>query len=210
MSVDQIGVSVHEDFDGLEGTFESLPDGFAVSKDGSNLLSEADGKEFLTSHPGGTSEGACRPWDLEDGDLALGYQPTSDEFSPGFFLVSVSNATGRVVKKIKVSYEVVCLNNENRSSSLDFEYSRNGLTFVRVASLRYVSPVEEDPDASWETFIRSINLELSVPLQNGSLIWFRWYGDDMNIGGSGSRDEYGINNLSVTFAEGDGIVIVIQ
>ena len=208
MVVDRIRVPVLEDFDGFEGTCEFLPDGFAVSKDGSNLLTEADSGDFKTSHAGGTSEGACRPWNLGNGDLALGYQPTSDEFTPGFFVVSVSNATGRAVKRISISYEVVCFNNENRSSSLDFEYSLDGLRFIRVRELRYVSPEAEDPDVSWETSMRSIGLELSDSLANGACIWLRWYGDDM--GGGGSRDEYGINNLSVIFLEGKGTVVVVE
>jgi len=197
-----------ETFDTLEGTFESLPAGFAVSKDGSNCLSAADSGDFKAPHAGGTSEGACRPWDLGDGNLALGYQPTSAEFTPGFFMVSISNATGEAVGLVEVAYQVVCYNNENRSSSLDLEYSRDGSAFTRIPSVSYSSPMREENPAHWAVTARSTAIHLRKPLAARGRFWLRWYADDN--GGSGSRDEYGIDNVTITLRSRRGLVITIE
>lgn len=207
MVVVKTGVTACEDFNGFQGTFESLPPGFAVSNTGSNCLTAADSDEFKPPHSGGTSEGACRPWDLGGGDYALGYQPTLSEFTPGFFLVTVSNATGEAVTLIEVSYEIVCYNNENRSSSLDLEYSLDGTAFTRVGSAGYSSPAREDPEPYWKTCRRSASIELAKPMQPGARFWIRWYGDD--DGGSGSRDEYGIDDVAVALRSRRGTVIVV-
>ena len=208
MQIDELNVPVYENFDQFNGTFESLPPGFAVSKDGIILLSADDVEDFKSPHDGGTATGACRPWDLGDNDFALGYQPTADEFSPGFFLACVSNSTGKTIQRVSISYEIVCLNNENRSSSLNFEYSMDGITFLHISKLDYTSPTQEMVTASWEISIRNTELELPSSLRDKACIWIRWYGND--AGGAGSRDEYGINNFSIIFKEKKGTVIVIE
>ena len=202
------GTPVREDFDGFEGTFESLPAGFAVSKTGSNCLTAADVDDFKSPHAGGTAQGACRPWDLGDGDHALGYQPTSTEFTPGFFLVTISNATGEAVTMVNVSYDVVCLNNESRSSSLELEYSTDGLVFSRIASASFISHALATDSATWMVYPRSALIRMKKPLPIGSRLWLRWYGDD--AGGEGSRDEYGINNVVVSLQSRPGTLIVVE
>lgn len=208
MVIAELGKPVRESFDSFEGTFETLPPGFAVSKDGSNCLTAADGGDFKPPHSGGTAEGACRPWDLGDGDRALGYQPTSSEFTPGFFMLTVSNVTGEAAGMLEVTYEVVCLNNEDRSCSLDLEWSRDGIVFTRIPAVTYASPTREDNPAEWVVSRRTVALRLRDPIRTGRCFLLRWYGDDN--GGSGSRDEYGINNVSVTLRSRRGTVIVVR
>jgi hypothetical protein len=62
--------------------------------------------------------------------------------------------------------------------------------------LDYASPLAADPaPITIQTVPRSTTLTgLSVP--NGGYIYFRWSGAD--AGGSGSRDEFGLDNLSFT------------
>ena len=209
MVITNRGKPVCENFNDFEGTFESLPPEFAVSKDGSNCLTAADSADFKPPHSGGTTEGACRPWKLSSGNHALGYQPTSTEFTPGFFMATISNATGEAVALVEVSYEIVCYNNENRSSSLDFEYSRDGIVFSRIAAAAYTSPEREDNPAHWTITGRSVAIHLrKQPLVAGGRLWLRWYGDDN--GGAGSRDEYGIDNVEVVLRSRRGTVITVE
>jgi hypothetical protein len=208
MPIPKMGKAVCESFDTFAGTFESLPPGIAVSNTGSNCLTAADSDDFKSPHPGGTAEGACRPWDLGNGDHALGYQPTASEFTPGFFMLTISNAAAEAGGVVEVSYEIVCLNNENRSSRLDFEYSRDGVAFTAVRAAAYASPREEDSPAHWTVTKRSVGIRLRPALEPGQRFWFKWRGDDN--GGSGSRDEYGINNVCVILKGRKGTVISVH
>lgn len=199
---------VTEGFGGFVGTYGSLPVGFSVSKDGSTLLAATNSLDFRGIHSGGTVEGSCLAWDRYGGNYALGYQPTEAEFTPGYFLLVLSNSTGSAIGRVDVSYEVTYYNNENRGSSLALEYSPNGTSFVSVAGSVVTTPQVEDASPSWTNVARSCQLTFKPPVQDGSLIWIRWMGDD--AGGSGSRDEYGIDNVSIVARPPGGTVISVR
>ncbi|MDD4873137.1 MAG: hypothetical protein PHR77_21500 [Kiritimatiellae bacterium] len=204
--VTHVNVTFLENFNEFRGTLDSLPVGWAVSVNGSTILNVTN--DFNGVHSGGVTAGGCYAWMLNSGDYALGYQPITEEFTPGFFMVVVSNATESAVKECYISYEVVCLNNADRSSSLDLEMSFDGVSFSRVNELTFVSPLARDVDAVWQRSLRSCCLMLPQPLSSGHSIWFRWYGDD--VAGSSSRDEYGIDNFMITFRFRRGMLIKIQ
>src|SRR5210317_1374970 len=59
-----------EDFNSFQGTFESLPEGISVSKDGTNPMTEED-IDFRGVDDGNLSTGGCYAWEIEPGDHAL-------------------------------------------------------------------------------------------------------------------------------------------
>jgi len=195
-----------ENFNCFRGTFDSLPEGFFVSLDGNTILT--DSNEFLGVHQGGVTAGGCYAWKLGDDDYSLGYQPTSDEFTPGYFMVVVSNATGRTVSEVSISFDVVCLNNADRSSLLVLEMGTENSDFEGVPGMVFTSPMMQDKPAAWVRYGFSCRLRLGRPLKAGQCMRLRWRGDD--AGGSSSRDEYGIDNLNVTLHYLAGTVITIQ
>ncbi|MBN2300880.1 MAG: hypothetical protein JXN60_00055 [Lentisphaerae bacterium] len=197
-----------EDFNSFLGTYESMPTGFAVSKDGSILLCDTNTADFRGVHSGGTVEGACLAWNLSDGDHALGYQPTEDEFTPGFFLLAISNCTGQTIARLDVSYDVVFYNNEDRSSYLQLEYSSDGKTFTTIGSSHCTTPLEADIAPAWSNCCYLLHVVCSQAVSAGSCMWLRWYGDDN--AGTGRRDEYGINNVTVTPRPVCGTVISVR
>lgn len=200
-----------QDFNTFTGTWASLPAGWEVSKDGSNVMTSAD-DDFRGVHPGGVTAGGCYAWMISvsntSTNMALGYQSTSDEFTPGYFKLAVSNDTGREVRSVSVSYSVVCLNNADRSSSIDMEISEDGVHYRRIDSLRFVSVESAQPGAVWTTTSRQATLLLSSACAPGRMFWLRWVGDD--VGGSGARDEYGIDDVTVVCRPHEGTVISIE
>jgi hypothetical protein len=195
-----------EDFNGFRGILATLPAGFSVSLDGTNVLGTTN--DFHGVHPGGVTAGGCYAWNTGSNDHALGYQPTSDEFTPGFFMAVISNATGKTVSEISVSYEVVCLNNADRASTLDLEMGMDGIFFKKVTGMSFASPLVQDKPAAWMRSVFSCRLRFASPLGAGQCVWLRWKGDD--AGGSSSRDEYGIDNLRIILYYPVGTVITIQ
>jgi hypothetical protein len=140
--------------------------------------------------------------------MALGCQPIENKFTPGFFMVILSNATGGTVKSVSVRFEAVCRNDQDRSSSLDLMYSSDGTQYVAVAGCSYVSPEGGDEADRWEKTLLACRFRLEQALSPGACLWLKWRLDD--AGGSGSRDEYGIDNLAVTFHAPEGTVISVR
>jgi hypothetical protein len=203
----KMGVAAEEGFDLFRGTFATLPAGFSVSKDGSTFMSYGD-DDFRGVSPGNVTPGGAYAWTVGRDDQALGYQPTAEEFTPGCFLASVSNATGSEIHSLLVSYEVVFLNNADRSSSLDLEFSLDGKAFARIPDASFTTPAQRESTSFWRSSLRSVTIVFRPHLLPGSRVWLRWQGDD--VGGSGSRDEYGINRLRITPREPEGTVLSIR
>ena len=53
--------------------------------------------------------------------------------------------------------------------------------------------------------IEAARVAMTRHIKRGGRIWIRWYGDDN--GGSGSRDEYGINNVRIVPRGPEGTII---
>lgn len=206
MVVQQVNVAVQEDFNSFRGSMETLPVGWDVSSDGSAIMGAGAG--FRGVSTGAVTAAGCYAWALGDGNFGLGCQPTADAFTPGFFIVAVSNSTGMAVGELSISYDVVCRNDQDRSSCLELELSLDGVTFDRVQQLTFVSTQPRDTNAVWQTSVRSCRMVLAKALVPGGCLWLRWFGND--VAGSGSRDEVGIDNLRLIFHYTWGTVICIQ
>ena len=204
--VSQLNAVVDENFDGFRGLHETLPHGFAVSADGRDLLAATN--DYRGASGGGETTGGCYAWNISEGDFAIGCQPTETKFTPGYFLVAISNATGTAVNEISVSYDVVCLNNADRSSALHFELSVDGNAFERQEGMSFVSPLLQDKPASWARSTYSCNIRFRKPVSADQRIWLRWYVDD--AAGSYARDEYGLDNVRLIFHCRRGTVITIN
>lgn len=194
-----------EDFSRFEGTFESLPAGITVSQDGTNLMA-ADNLDFRGINDGDISTGGCYAWDTGTNDFALGYQPTSDEFTPGFFEASFSNSADIVYRFIKVEYDFVARNNENRSSKLELQILMPDGSMGTASTLS--TEQGEDVPALWKRIRSSCLVQLPQPIAPDEVFRLRWCGDD--DGGSGSRDEYGIDNIRVRGIRSIGTVITVR
>ena len=205
--VTTIGALIEEQFNSFAGTHATLPDGFTVSKDGKFAMA-VDDEDFRGVKESATATGGCYAWVLGGDNHALGYQPTEDEFTAGFFAAQISNATGRIVREMTVSYDIICRNNENRSTGMDLQYSRDGVSYETVAGMGFVSVEAEDSSPTWQTQPRSIRIKLSPVLSAGQCIFLRWSSDD--VGGAGSRDEIGIDDVGIIFHRPRGTVIYIQ
>lgn len=205
MTVTNLNLACEENFNNFAGTMTTLPAGMGVSIDGTNVIAVTN--DFRGISDGGEVTGGCYAWDTGEGDMALGCQPTESKFSPGFFIAIVSNGTGTGINEISVSYDVVCLNNADRSSSLAFEVSLDGVSFRRMDEMTFVSPAGQSDVSAWVRTTYSRDLCLENKLMDGQQIWLRWYLDD--AGGSSSRDEYGIDNLRIVFHHRAGTVIAI-
>jgi len=196
-----------EDFNSFAGSCASLPVGMSVSKDGvSPMLS--DDPDFRGTDNGNVTAGGCYAWCVAEGDNALGYQPTAEEFTPGWFQVAFSNSAARPYRYLKISYEVVCLNNGDRSSLLELEIHLPNGEIMIPANMSFCSEKSLHSPASWTRTSLSCCLKLPSPIEPGQTFLVRWAGND--DGGSGSRDEYGVDNISVKGIVSQGTIITVR
>ena len=141
---------------------------------------------------GNVGTGGVYSFHTGNGNYALGVQPGATDFTPGDFEFKIVNSTGAAVNTFYISYRIYVNNNENRSNSLKFSHSVNGTTYTAEPSLDFTSIAASDV-IGWKKIKRSININASVPA--GGFIYLKFTGDD--VGGSGARDEFAIDNILV-------------
>lgn len=131
------------------------------------------------------------------GSRSLGFQSDGVDFTPGTVTLRAVNNTGTTVTSIDVSYDLFVRNDQNRANSFNAAFSVDDGSYTSLPSLNYTSPELADAPLPLG-FIqnqRSITISgLSIP--NGQSFYFRWLSDD--VVGSGSRDEFALDNISLT------------
>jgi len=126
------------------------------------------------------------------GDVFLGIQPAATDFVPGTLTARFSNALAEPITALDLSYRVMTLNDQNRSTAVTFAYSTDGTTFTPVAALDYATPGAQDT-AGWGLTDRMATLPLSVA--PAGLFYLRWLSAD--VSGTGQRDEFGIDDITI-------------
>lgn len=145
------------------------------------------------SSSGGVGSGGVYAFQVASGDWALGVQPTGSDFSPGFFEMRIQNATGATTSDWEVGYDLYTRNDQNRSSSWDLAYSTDGTSFIDLPALAFNSPQAAD---STEFISAARSATISASVLDGENFYLRWTSND--VSGSGSRDEFALDNVSVS------------
>ncbi len=129
-------------------------------------------------------------------NVILGFQPSGSDLTPGTITLRIQNNTGAPVTSLIVSYDIFELNNENRSTSLNFEYSEDDddMSYTPAVALNFTSDLAGDTSPGWLSFNRMITIN-GLNIANGAFYYLRWTTAD--VLGSGSRDELGIDNITV-------------
>lgn len=193
----------------------SSPSSGQIDSDGIRVTGLSDGDAtFGGTHEAGDfargtsvgdeTTGGLYSFEVSTGNYALGIQPGTGDWTPGTIEIKIDNSTGSTIKKLEISYNIYVFNNAGRSNSFNFSYSDDGSTFQSVSSIDFTSATVADGSPTWSANSKSIII--SVNVSNGSTFFLRWEGDD--IGGSGSRDEFALDDVIIK-AESDDIDVII-
>ncbi|MEZ4685739.1 MAG: hypothetical protein R3B47_06645 [Bacteroidia bacterium] len=125
------------------------------------------------------------------GAEAIWVQPTGGDMSPGQIILHVLNNTGAALPNLAVAYDILDLNDGDRSVSVNFYYDL-GVGQVAVPSLDYTTTQALQAGATVNTTARATNLT-GINLANGATIELVW--DIADVAGTGSRDEVGLDNI---------------
>jgi hypothetical protein len=136
------------------------------------------------------------PFTIEDPAMLI--QPADADFTPGTITLRVENINPSLpIYYLDVSYDLWVRNNEARSSSFNFSYSEDNVSYSPVPSLNYDSPAAADFLGIVTTGLKFCTLSLTI--EPGEYAYLRWTGDD--VSGTGNRDEFYIDEITITAPE---------
>ena len=144
---------------------------------------------------GGVTTGGLYAFQVASGDSALGVQATGTDFNPGFFELRIRNMTGSAIADWNVGFDLYCRNDQGRSTAWDFSYSTDGQSFADVPSVAFRSPTTADSTAFARTAFSTL---IPASVADKDPFYLRWTSYD--FAGSGSRDEFALDNVSITAA----------
>jgi Ca2+-binding RTX toxin-like protein len=96
------------------------------------------------------------------------------------------------------------LNDQARANSFNVSVSVDNMNFTALSDLDFTSPEASDT-LGVQTLSRTASFTLASVIANGASFFIRFSGDD--VSGSGSRDEFGFDNLVVETAAGAGPIV---
>jgi len=195
-----------EGFDGFLGTgFSPAPDPGQLNSGNWRItgMSDGDGSfdgtydtgDFARgSSTGGVTTGGTYAFDVGGGVTILGVQPGGSDFTPGTITLRLENDSGRMINFLDFSYDIYVLNDQDRANSFNFAWSMDDVAYTSVPELDFITPEVQDDTPEWVKTERSTRLG-NLNLADGDFIYLQWQSDD--VSGGGSRDEFGLTNVSV-------------
>lgn len=153
-----------------------------------------------TDYTRGTTSGAVTTggiYSFGTTDRQLMIQPGGSDWAPGTITLKITNTTGFTMTDWTLGYDLFVRNDQARSSSFNFSYSTDGTTFLTTglsdALFSYTSTAVADA-LGWRK-IGTPSATITATVLDGADFYVRWSGAD--VGGTGSRDEFGIDNISI-------------
>jgi hypothetical protein len=143
---------------------------------------------------GGVTQGGIYSFEVDFDNRALGYQPSSLDFSPGSITLKVKNNSGFTLERLNFSYLLWVYNDQNRSSSIELSYSKDNNTYFIVSGSSYVSDASQDLPPNWQSIGFEFTIE-NLDVLPGGFLYIKWRTDDES--GSGSRDEFAIDDITL-------------
>jgi len=205
MQLTLAGVPVIEDFSGYAGT------GFSPTPTADQMNSASWAISGLSGGPlnyGGTATGSffarglTSPGTPTNGGIyslssnnGLYIQQSSSSFLPGTITLRVLNNTGIPLDQIDLSYDLFSFNDQSRSQTVKFSWSVDDSNYFQISSHSYQSAAVADSSFD-STHSASVIRGINIPV--GAYFYMRWTLDELSGVGAGSRDELGLDNISVT------------
>ncbi len=207
VSLTAVGTPTTIDFTGFQGAgFETAPVAGQLSSNNWAFTGFSDGDMAFGGSSaaigdlmkgvttGGITSGGLYAYD-DGSDQSMYIQSTGGDFTPGTITLRMQNNTGTTMNQLDLAYDIVVLNDATRAISFNLSFSEDDATYTNMASLDYTTtePADATPAYTQVPMAGTIN---GINVADGGFFYVRWTLDD--AGGSGSRDEIGLDNISLT------------
>lgn len=143
--------------------------------------------------------GGMYAWQFAAGSKGLMFQPGGGDWAPGTLTLRMQNNTGATITQLSISYDLWVRNDQARGNSFNFSYSADNSSYTAVGALDYTSTAAADAMGLTQVGGSSPSRSTTITglsVANGAYYYIRWTGND--VSGSGSRDEFVLDNISVT------------
>ncbi len=204
-----------ESFDGFTGAgFAPEPAAGQVDSDSVRTtgLSDGDcafgdtcqaGDHARGASPGGVGTGGVYAFDVPSGAPALGFQATSDDLTPGTFVVRFTNDSGAPITAASIEYGFWFWNDQEASTTVAVACSTDDVTYIERGDLSAASPTAPTGGAWGTTRLRATLSGLNVAA--GASLYLRFSTTDAPDS-SGARDEVAIDDVTVRLGCGNGVM----
>jgi len=129
---------------------------------------------------------------------ALMVQPATNDLTPGSITLRIQNTSAAsVLNQIDVSYKIFCNNNEARASKFNLQWSSDNVNYADIPAANYTSPGAAD-GLGWQQVSTPSASITGFTVVAGGYFYIRWFSDDDPSTSSGSRDEFGLDDIMVT------------
>ncbi len=146
---------------------------------------------------GTTGTGGNWAFTVSPGNRALGIKPSASDWNSGTLTLKAINQTGQTVNNVELSYLLYIFNNENRSSSFDFQYSTDGNNYTAISLQAFTSVEAQASSPQWRKNKRQIILS-GLNWQEDEPLYLRWTGSD--VAGLGGRDAFALDDIELVAA----------
>ncbi|GGB68937.1 hypothetical protein GCM10007424_06130 [Flavobacterium suaedae] len=145
------------------------------------------------SSAGGETAGGIYAFEVEQGNYALGIQPSTGNFAPGSITFRFQNQTGSTITSLSVGYKVYVYNDEAGSNSLNLSYSSNNSTYTNATAVNHTTTAVSDAVPGWKAYYKVVTITgLNIATNNYG--YLRWSGTTV----SGTAfDEIALDDLVV-------------
>lgn len=167
---------------------EGLDDGDMNFGDNANTSVFARGEDDA-----GVTTGGVYAFEVATGDYSLGIQPTGSNFTSGNFTLRMDNQTGSTIQAIEVEYDIYYWEEADRSNYFNFRVSNDDSDYDDIENLDFETTQTNNP--SWQKVERDTVIYCSY-WEDDEYFYLQWQGDD--VSGSGSRDQFALNNLEIS------------
>ena len=123
----------------------------------------------------------------------LWVQPVAGDYTPGSFKLKLVNNTPDVIGQFLINYSVFALNDQDRANSFKCSYSMDDITYIPIPEFDFASTEVANFILEQADLSHTIS---GFSIAPGDNFYLSWTGND--ISGAGSRDEFGIDNISLT------------
>lgn len=180
------------DFNGFTGAGFANPAGPGQLNSSVWLISETTNLNRGITSGGETGSGIYAY--EKQGDAAFWFQSTGTYLTPGTITLLIQNNTPAPIADISISYDLLVLNDQNRSSRFSFSFSEDNTTFIPQPQLDFISPAPAATNPEVLIYPKGVAISgLNIP--QGSIFALAWETDD--VAGAGSRDEFGLDNILI-------------
>jgi hypothetical protein len=207
LSITAMNTPVTEDFTGFTGTgFDSAPSAGQLDSDTWRVTGVSDpdidfggssntGDYARGASAGGVGAGGIYGFNVGAGNVSFGFQPGGSDLTPGDVTLKLINNTGQTITELDISYDIYVFNDGARGNDFHFSHSIADAGYTSESSLDFTSSEAADGGPAWVLTNKTITLT-GLSIANGANYYLQWNLND-NTGG-GSRDEFGLDNVTVT------------